>query len=113
MATAGEIAAWVQSVGWPDTTLGTCIGQAFADEHGGRLPMTAELCVWANATGRRRSDGSWVCIPAEGGMSKVQINVNWTDMAAKVRAWVYQHPIPSVGIVALVWVMLGFGKSER
>jgi len=39
-----------------------CIGQAFAEEHGGRLPANdAELCTWGKQTGYRRDDGTWSC----------------------------------------------------
>ena len=102
MATAAEIAAWVQSIGWPDTSLGTCVGRAFADEHGGRLPLLAELCPWANATGRRKPDGTWVCIPAAvtGGLQLPDLSEWLTTARAKVQAWVYLNPWLALGSVA-------------
>lgn len=57
MADSYQIKEWAQSMGLPD-----CIGQVFADEHNGALPQSnAELCQWANSTGRRLPTGEWKC----------------------------------------------------
>lgn len=111
VATDGEIAAWVQSIGWPDTVLGTCVGRTFADEHGGRLPLRDELCSWANATGRRKPDGTWVCTP--GGLELPDWNEWLTTARARVHAWVYQNPWLALGSVAGVVVLLSHQAGKR
>ncbi|MDO8670580.1 MAG: hypothetical protein Q7O66_04015 [Dehalococcoidia bacterium] len=114
MATAAEIAAWVQAIGWPDASLGTCVGRAFADEHGGRLPLRAELCPWANVTGRRKSDGSWVCIPATtGGLEMPDLNEWLTNARAKTQAWVYAHPILGLGSLAAIVLLISQQAGKR
>ncbi len=101
--------------------LGSCVAQAFVDEHGGRLPNDlAEFCQWANATGRRQSDGTWTCIPAEASANGTQgtgqptgpsLALDWTNLSAKARAWVYSHPWLTLGIGAGLWLALGFDRS--
>lgn len=57
MVSDGQIEGWAQALRLPK-----CIFVDFTGEYG-RLPeSTAELCTWANATGRRTPDGQWHCL---------------------------------------------------
>ena len=57
MVSNEQIQAWANGLQLP-----RCIGDDFVGEHG-RLPeSTAELCAWANTTGRRTPDGQWHCL---------------------------------------------------
>ena len=113
MATAAAVAAWARGIGFEEP-LGSCVGRAFADEHGGRLPLRAELCEWANATGRRKPDGSWVCTPAAttGGLQLPDLSEWITTARAKIQAWVYANPILGLGGLAATVLLISQAASK-
>lgn len=88
MATAQEIQTWATNIG-----LDVCIGELFAAEHNGKLPLNnTELCQWAHSTGRRSPDGVWIC------KSAMPSPLPWSTLATN---WIKSNPIPAA-VIAFV-----------
>lgn len=96
---------WATRLGLPD-----CIEREFEVEHGRAPWATAELCEWANASGRRSPAGVWRCL----GMADEPKVIDLGTTLAPVRAWIYRNPGPAAAAALLAYlVMVGTGKRRR
>ncbi len=109
MPTDAEIRAWALGIGFDDPNVGLCVGRRYAREHDGQLPGLDALCSWANTTGVRQADGTWVC--QDSGTTTPPALPSWFSDSQAV-AWAKANPMISL-VVGLVGLRLVFGPTSR
>lgn len=102
--TQEQVQAWTTAMGVP-----LCIGELFASEHGARLPYDlSEFCQWANSTGRRLPDGSWLCNRTGVRESESRLAQQLDQAAAQLKAallWADAHPGTTAAIAFALWLL--------